>query len=76
MEFARTLQEKGCLRLAFYDPLVNQEALPGLEKLDDQCWNAEKIDKEFDGLAVCLHQTFIDFTVLENVRRAFVRVFN
>ncbi|KAI9728144.1 MAG: hypothetical protein M1828_004605 [Chrysothrix sp. TS-e1954] len=75
VELAKVLREKGCERLAFYDPLVDQDDLPWLEKLEKEAWTAEQIDEAFDGLAICMHQNDVDFSVVDRLRRTFVRSF-
>ncbi|KAI4151071.1 MAG: hypothetical protein LQ340_003712 [Diploschistes diacapsis] len=71
LAFAKSLSDTGCERLAFYDPLV-KEKIPWLEKLHKRRWNRTYLDREFDGIAVCLKQKQINFSVLRGLKHAFV----
>ena len=81
--FAHTLAEMGCARLVYHDPLIpasdinigSNGGVRALEKLPEACWNAEYIDSEFDGLAICNRQESVDMGVLAEVRRVFVQSF-
>jgi len=76
ISFAQTLNETGCARLAFYDPLVPQHDVPWMEKLEAGKWNPEYLDDEFDGIAICTPQHGVDFDVMQHLNRAFVRHFS
>lgn len=77
--FAHTLADMGCARLAYYDPLVPEENIETqrveLKQLPESCWNAEYIDAEFDGLAVCNRHKGVDMGVLAEVRGVLVQSF-
>ncbi len=75
LSFAQRLNDTGCARLAFYDPLVSQDKVRWMEKLDDACWNPSYIDAEFDSIAICTKHPGVDFGVVERLQRAFVRCF-
>lgn len=75
LTFARHLKDNGCTRLAFHDPLVAQSAIPWMEKLDDSAWNADYLDAEFDGIALCIRQCGVDFHVTRGLSNTFVRCF-
>ena len=72
LTFAKSLSELGCERLAFYDPLVEGVKVNWLEKLHKRRWNRAYLNKEFDGVAICVKQQGIDFGVLRGVHNPFV----
>ncbi|KAK5453633.1 hypothetical protein LTS15_006820 [Exophiala xenobiotica] len=67
IDFANELQNCGCDRLAFYDPLVSQSAVPWMEKLEDDAFNPSEVAADFDVVAVCTRQHGVDFSVLEHL---------
>ena len=75
LSFAQQLLLLGCEKLAFYDPLVPQSAVPIMDKLEDAHWSSGYIDENFDGVAVCTQQQGVEFGVLGELRRTFVRSF-
>lgn len=77
LSFARRLKGLGCSRLAFYDPFVQEEAVGGMEKLNDDSWCASYLEEGFDAIAICMRQTGIDFGVIEKLRtsKVFVQEF-
>ena len=72
LSFAKSMSDNGCERLAFYDPLVDDEKLCWLEKLRKRRWNPTYLDNEFDGIAVCIKQKGVDFSVLKRLKKTFV----
>jgi nucleotide sugar dehydrogenase len=75
LAFAQMLKERGCETLSFYDPLVQEEEVQGMEKVHDSCWDASYIDATFDGVAICHRHETVDFAILESVRKTFVHSF-
>ncbi|KAL1612121.1 hypothetical protein SLS60_000344 [Paraconiothyrium brasiliense] len=74
LAFAERLRRLGCSRLAFYDPLVESEAVEWLEKLEDVSWHSPYLEDNFDALAICIRQTGIDFGFMERLRTSKVLV--
>lgn len=74
LAFAERLRRLGCSRLAFYDPLVQGEALGWMEKLQEVSWHSLYLEKNFDAIAICLRQTNIDFRVIEKLHTSKVIV--
>jgi nucleotide sugar dehydrogenase len=74
LAFAERLRRLGCNRLAFYDPLVQDEALEWMEKLQDVFWHPAYLEENFDAIAICMRQTKIDFKVAENLQTSKVIV--
>ena len=72
LTFARSLYEVGCEKLAFYDPLIEDGRISWLEKLHKRKWNRAYLDREFDGIAVCMKQKGTDFSVLRGLKKAFL----
>jgi nucleotide sugar dehydrogenase len=64
-DFASQLNRLKCDRLAFYDPLVAQEQLSWMEKLESDSFNATDLAADFDVVAICTRQHGVDFTVLD-----------
>ena len=75
LSFAKSLWDIGCERLAFYDPLIEDGKICWLDKLHKRKWNPTYLDNEFDGIAVCVKQNGVDFSVLRRLKKAFVRSF-
>ncbi|EXJ83232.1 hypothetical protein A1O1_06851 [Capronia coronata CBS 617.96] len=67
IDFATELHKLGCDRLSFYDPLVAQPALPWMEKLEEDAFNADDLAADFDVVAVCCRQHGVDFKVLDGL---------
>lgn len=65
--FAEELQSLGCLELVFYDPLVEQERLPGIRKLEEDAYDAESVDAAFDHVVVCTKQDKVDWSVVKSL---------
>lgn len=67
IDFASELLNCGCDRLAFYDPLVAQEAVPWMDKLEDAAFEAAELMADFDVVAICSRQHGVDFRVLDQL---------
>jgi len=73
VEIIRHLLDEYQAYVEFCDPLVSQEALDFVPRLDERSeWNAETIDARFDIVVVALDQTGLDMTVLMQLKRATV----
>ncbi|KAJ9190738.1 hypothetical protein DTO164E3_8887 [Paecilomyces variotii] len=52
----------------FADPLVSEEAVPYVPRLDDQKdWNKESLEEQFDIIIVAVNQVGLDMDVLRNL---------
>jgi len=72
--FATELKALGCTDLAFYDPLVEQKQLPSwFRKLSEEEFSEDKVDADFDAVAICTKQDKIDWTVIKGLQRAAVQ---
>ncbi|KAB2574558.1 putative udp-glucose dehydrogenase udp-mannac protein [Lasiodiplodia theobromae] len=71
--FAEKLRSLGCARLSFYDPLVSNEQLDWMDKLEDEQWTPEYIDAHFDAVAICSRQTGVDIGVITKLQKAKVQ---
>jgi len=71
VELIRHLLDEYQAYVEFCDPLVPQEALDFVPRLDERCeWDAETIDARFDVVVVALDQAGLDMTVLLQLKRA------
>ncbi|GAB7361422.1 hypothetical protein MBLNU230_g1478t1 [Neophaeotheca triangularis] len=68
--FAEELNTLSCGALAFHDPLVKQEQLPWIRRIEASEFTEDGIDEKFDCVAVCVKQHHVDFDVLDRVQKA------
>jgi UDP-N-acetyl-D-mannosaminuronate dehydrogenase len=61
---ALTLAEEGKVDVMFLDPLVAQNVLRTVPRLDERYWNRQVLDC-FDGIVVCTQQPGLDMEVLD-----------
>jgi nucleotide sugar dehydrogenase len=67
------LLETSHVHVSFVDPLVKEEALPYVPKLDEKSeWN-KKCLEEFDSIVVVIKQVGLDFDLLKNLDRVLVQ---
>lgn len=68
VDFIIALQESGGIQVTFVDPLVGQEVLPAVKKLDEtRHWNKEYIESNFGLVVVAVKQPGLDYEVLQNI---------
>ena len=67
VDFASELDQLGCERLVYYDPLVSDSELPWIEKLADEAFNSIEVVTNFDVVAVCTRQRGVDYGMLSNL---------
>lgn len=67
-----TLRSEG---LAFYDPLVQQEQLPWIRRMETSEFTVDNVDASFDAVAVCVKQHGVDWEVLDKLQKAVVTRF-
>lgn len=65
--FAEELQSLGCKEVAYYDPLVEQDRVPGIRKLENDAYDAESVDAAFDRIVVCVKQDKVDWSVVKRL---------
>lgn len=71
--FLQMLHELGCIRLAYYDPMVSKQPFKWLEKLGDMYWTAPYIDSKFDGLYICNSgQDNLDLSLVKSLQTTLV----
>jgi nucleotide sugar dehydrogenase len=63
--FARILMENG-VAVKYYDPLVDSDLC---ERMPDTDWTISTLDMSFDVIAICVKQTGIDYTILEDLTK-------
>lgn len=76
LAFASELDRLGCSKLSFYDPLVQQQAVPFMEKMEKGSWNPAVLDQEYDAVAICMKQHHVDLSVLEKLSVCKVKTFD
>lgn len=67
LELAKYLVKSEKASVSFADPLVSQEALPQITRLDEANWTAEHLEENFDMIAVAFKQEGLDFGVLNKL---------
>ncbi|KLO89560.1 NDP-N-acetyl-D-galactosaminuronic acid dehydrogenase [Fusarium fujikuroi] len=72
LELARRLVETSKVDVAWADPLVSQNAVPQIPRLDEAEWTVEALERDFDMIIVAFRQEGLDFGVLERVQGAVV----
>lgn len=65
LELAKNLLISGSIDVTWADPLVSQEAVPQIRRLDDDCWNEHYLEENFDFIVAAMKQTGLDFNVLK-----------
>lgn len=75
LAFSSSILSLGCKSLAFYDPLVPQCDVTWMDKLPTAKFTAEIVDGLFDLICVCVRQLGVDFSVVENLRSAYVKYY-
>ncbi|EWY97631.1 hypothetical protein FOYG_02442 [Fusarium oxysporum NRRL 32931] len=68
LELARRLVETSKVDVSWADPLVSQNAVPQIPRLDEAEWTVEALQRDFDMIIVAFRQEGLDFDVLERVR--------
>ncbi|PON29997.1 nucleotide sugar dehydrogenase [Trichoderma gamsii] len=67
LELVESLAKWEKVTVSFADPLVSQQALPNLTRLDDANWTAEYLEENFDMIVVAFKQDGLDFDVLNKL---------
>lgn len=67
LELAKSLALSEKVQVSFADPLVAQEAVPQIKRLDDNNWTAEYLEQNFDMIIVSYKQDGLDFDVLNKL---------
>ncbi|KAG7138143.1 UDP-N-acetyl-D-glucosamine 6-dehydrogenase like protein [Verticillium longisporum] len=75
LDLARSLVLTEKVEVTWVDPLVKQEAVPQIKKLDETSeWNSESLRQRFNMIVVAFRQEELDFQVLEGMEAKGVRV--
>ncbi|KAL7920189.1 hypothetical protein ACQKWADRAFT_328894 [Trichoderma austrokoningii] len=74
LELAKSLAKSEKVSVAVADPLVHQDALPQLNRLDDANWTAEYLEQNFDMIVVAFKQDGLDFSVLDELANVKVQM--
>ncbi|KAL6867123.1 nucleotide sugar dehydrogenase [Trichoderma novae-zelandiae] len=73
LELAKSLVLSEKVTVSFADPLVAQEAVPQITRLDDANWTVEHLEQNFDMIIVSFKQEGLDFDLLDQLNES-VRV--
>lgn len=68
LELAKSLVLTDKLMVTWVDPLVKQEAVPQIPRLDVDDWNIESLQQNFDMIIVAFRQAGLDFQILDKVQ--------
>ncbi|KAF9771585.1 hypothetical protein IL306_010772 [Fusarium sp. DS 682] len=68
LELARSLVETCKVDVIWADPLVSQNAVPQIPRLDETEWTVKALESDFDMIIVAFRQEGLDFAVLERVQ--------
>lgn len=75
LELAKSLVSTGKIDVAWADPLVRQDAVPDIQRLDDTTeWNRESLRQRFSCIIVAFRQLGLDFDVLAGLEKEGVAV--
>ncbi|KAL7791551.1 hypothetical protein V8C37DRAFT_410354 [Trichoderma ceciliae] len=67
LELAKSLILSEKVEVSFADPLVRQETVPQIKRLDDGNWSVEYLEQNFDMIIVAFKQEGLDFDVLHKL---------
>ena len=73
--FGRKLHKLGCTKLDFFDPLVEGKKVGRMRKVGKEMWSRSAIEEGYDGVAIYMKQTGVDFHVLKGIEGMIVRWF-
>lgn len=68
LELAKALVLTDKVEVSWVDPLVTQEAVPQISRLDIDNWNVDSLQNQFDMVIVAFRQHGLDFSVLDNLQ--------
>ncbi|KAI5465417.1 hypothetical protein BGZ63DRAFT_411025 [Mariannaea sp. PMI_226] len=68
LELAKSLVLTEKVDVAWADPLVKQEAIPQIARLDDNDWTVESLEQKFDMIIISFRQDGLDFDILDRVQ--------
>lgn len=73
LQLLNFLRQSGEVDLMFCDPLVSQDSIPGVPRLEKSLWKTEMLNT-FDAIVVAVKQPSLDYGVLENLTDVRVEV--
>lgn len=74
LELAKSLVVSGKVDVTWADPLVKQEAVPQIRRLDTDDWTVNALERDFDMVIVAFRQHGLDFDVLEKLKGVHVEM--
>ncbi|KAI4656861.1 uncharacterized protein J4E78_006752 [Alternaria triticimaculans] len=75
LQLLNYVRQSGEVDLMFCDPLVNQEAIPEVSRLEEGSWQPDVL-RSFDAIVVAAKQPGLDYTVLETLADVRIEVWN
>ncbi|KAJ4860618.1 UDP-glucose/GDP-mannose dehydrogenase family, central domain-containing protein [Trichoderma breve] len=67
LELAKSLVLSEKVAVSFADPLVGQEAVPQIPRLDEKNWSAEYLEQNFDMIIVAFKPEGLDFGLVDKL---------
>lgn len=68
LELGKSLVLSNAVRVTWIDPLVKQEQIPQIERLDSCYWSCEYLEESFDFIVVSVRQKGLDFEILKQIQ--------
>lgn len=68
LELAKSLVLADEVDVSWVDPLVSQDSIPQIPRLDEGDWSVESLESRFELVVVAFRQFGLDFSVLEQLR--------
>ncbi|KAH0490794.1 hypothetical protein TgHK011_002246 [Trichoderma gracile] len=68
LELAKSLVLSEKVAVSFADPLVTQEAIPQITRLDETNWTVEYLEQNFDMIIVSFKQEGLNFDLLDQLK--------
>ncbi|KAG9187400.1 hypothetical protein G6011_05271 [Alternaria panax] len=75
LQLLNYIRQSGEVDLTFCDPLVNQEAIPEVPRLDQSLWKPQ-ILRTFDAIVIAAKQPGLDYKVLDTLADVRIEVWN
>ena len=74
LELTKSLVLTNKVEVTWADPLVAQEAMPQIKRLDTGGWTVDRLEQDFDMIIVALRQHGLDFGVVEKLNRVHIDI--
>lgn len=74
LELAKSLILANEVEVSWVDPLVSQDSIPQIPRLDEEDWTVASLESRFELIVVAFRQFGLDFSVLEQLRHVDVEM--